>query len=120
MSAPGWLVAEVAEGMQRLMVLRLDGTPPADAIDGVVLAWADALMVRGGGWNATQDAPRIREAFRRLAAHVVRWPAPAEIFLHLPDRAPVQALPPPPITDDQRAHVRAMLAAIRAKLERTK
>ncbi|RPE72519.1 hypothetical protein EDC62_0210 [Tibeticola sediminis] len=114
--APGWLVAEVAEGIQRLLVLRLEGCPPADAVEAVALAWADALMVRGGRWDAQLDAPRIRAAFRSLAAHADRWPAPAAIWQHVPSRPSPKALPEPAPTPQQREHIRQMLERARQAL----
>jgi hypothetical protein len=114
--APGWLVAEVAEGLQRLLVLRLEGTPPADAIDGVVLAWCDALLVSGVNWDDALDAPRIRQAFRLLAAHATRWPAPVQLRDHLPARPERMKLPPPPMTAEQKQRARAMLADIVRKM----
>jgi hypothetical protein len=119
MGAPGWLVAEVAEGLQRLLVLRLEGTPPADAIDGVVLAWCDALLVRGR-WEQAPDAPRIRQAFRSLAAHAMRWPAPANLWEHMPPRPQPQPLPPPAMDESKRAEVKAMLAELAAKMRMPK
>lgn len=116
MSAPGWLVAEVAEGIQRLLVLRLDGAPPADAVEAVALAWVDALLVRGGAWVEHMDAHRVREAFRRMAAHVDSWPPPAKIFEFMPARQPKKALPVPPVSDEVRARAMAMLADIAQKL----
>ena len=119
-AAPGWLVAEVAEGIQRLLVLRLDGCPPADAVEAVALAWADALMVRGGAWREDLDAPRLREAFRRLAAHSTRWPAPAQLWEHLPKRPepPKLQAPPTPPSDEERAKIRALLQQARQHLVR--
>lgn len=119
-AAPGWLVAEVAEGIQRLLVLRLDGCPPADAVEAVALAWADALMVRGGAWREDLDSARLREAFRRLAAHSTRWPAPAEIWQHLPARPAPPRLQAPvtPPSDEERAKIRALLQQARQRLVR--
>lgn len=114
-AAPGWLVAEVAEGIQRLLVLRLDGCPPADAVEAVALAWADALLVRGR-WEQQRDAPRLRQAFRSLAAHVQRWPAPAEVWLHLPPAPEPLRLNPPLSTPQERERIRAMLQQVRQKL----
>jgi hypothetical protein len=110
---PGWLLAEVAEGIQRLLVLRLDGCPPADAVEAMALAWADALLVRGGMWDEALDAPRLREAFRRLAAHVQRWPAPADIWLYMPGRPMQPVLQPPPISDEKRAMAIEILRKMR-------
>ncbi|WP_162860579.1 hypothetical protein [Pseudothauera hydrothermalis] len=115
--APGWLVAEVAEGIQRLLVLRLEGCPPADAVEAVALAWADALMVRGGRWEETLDAPRIRTAFRLLCAHAERWPAPTAIWQHMPSRQTPAALPPPAPTPEQRERIKAYIAQARAALK---
>jgi hypothetical protein len=115
-AVPGWLLAEVAGGIQRLLVLRLEGCPPADAVEALALAWADALLVRGGAWDEALDAPRLREAFRRLAAHVQRWPAPADIWAHLPERPRQPELPPPPMSAAQREKVRAILQQLRHKM----
>lgn len=114
--APGWLIAEVAEGIQRLLVLRLDGCPPADAVEAVALAWVDALLVRGGRWDEHRDAPRIRTAFRRLAAHAERWPAPAAVWQYLPAREEPLTLPAPAPTPEQRERIRQMIASARAAL----
>lgn len=115
--APGWLVAEVAEGIQRLLVLRLEGCPPADAVEAVALAWADALLVRGR-WEQQRDAGRLRQAFRSLAAHVQRWPAPAELWAHLPAaQEPMRlAAPPTPPSAEQRARIAQMLAEMKAAM----
>lgn len=115
--APGWLVAVVAEGIQRLLVLRLEGCPPADAVEAVALAWVDALLVRGGHWDEALDAPRIRAAFRWLAAHAERWPAPAAIWQHMPARAEPPKLPEPALTPEARARAREMLARARQALK---
>lgn len=115
-AVPGWLVAEVAEGIQRLLLLRLEGCPSADAVEAVALAWADAVWVRAGRWTEDQDAPRLRQAFRGLAAHVRRWPAPAEIWEHMPSRHEPLALEPPPPTPEQRARVRELLDQARQRL----
>ncbi|MEO1750702.1 hypothetical protein [Thiofaba sp. EF100] len=115
-AAPGWLVAEVAEGIQRLLVLRLEGCPPADAVEAVALAWADALMLRGGRWSEALDASRIRRAFRALAAHAVRWPAPADIWTHMPSRPEPPRLSPPDPTPEQRERIRNMLQQVRQKI----
>lgn len=115
-AAPGWLVAEVAEGVQRLLVLRLEGCPPADTVQAVALAWADALWLRSGRWSVQEDAPRLRQAFRALAAHATRWPAPAQLWEHLPPRPEPLRLNPPPPAPQERERIRAMLQQVRQKL----
>lgn len=115
-AVPGWLVAEVAEGVQRLLVLRLEGCPSADTVQAVALAWADAIWLRAGCWTPEQDAPRLRRAFRSLAAHATRWPAPADLWQYLPSRPEPPRLEPPPPTPEERARIRAMLQQARQKL----
>lgn len=115
-AVPGWLVAEVAEGVQRLLVLRLEGCPSADTVQAVALAWADAIWIRAGRWTPEQDAPRLRQAFRALAAHATRWPAPAQLWEHLPSRPEPPRLERPPPTPEQRARVREMLQSLRMQL----
>lgn len=115
-AVPGWLVAEVAEGVQRLLVLRLEGCPSADTVQAVALAWADALWLRAGRWSAQEDAPRLRQAFRVLAAHATRWPAPADLWQYLPSRPEPPRLERPPPTPEERARIRAMLQQARQKL----
>ncbi len=111
--APGWLVAEVADGIQRLLVLRLEGCPPADAVEAVALAWADCLMTRGIRWREPMDVPRIRHAFRMLAAQSERWPAPKAFWEWLPARPEPQKLPAPPPSEEEKELVRTMLASLR-------
>lgn len=115
-AAPGWLVAVVAEGIQRLLVLRLEGCPAADAVEAVALAWADTFMVRGGRWEETLDAPRIREAFRHLAAHATRWPAPAELWQYMPARPAPPLLEPPAPSQEERARIAQMIGQLKARM----
>jgi hypothetical protein len=116
--APPWLLALVAEGLQRLLVLRLEGAPSADTIEGVSLAWADALLQRNPRWQAQRDAERIRQAFRALAARAQRWPAPAQWFEHLEPLPPLPLLAPPAPSPEQRARVRELLQQARNRFVR--
>lgn len=114
--APGWLVAEMAEGLQRLVLLRLEGAASADSIAGVALAWADAMMVAGISWDERLDSPRIKMAFRLLAARLERWPAPRHLLEVLPARPEPLKLPEPPPSEADRERARVMLASITKKL----
>ena len=38
-----WLRVEVASGLQKLLALRLPGTPPEDAIIGTAEVWLEAI-----------------------------------------------------------------------------
>lgn len=114
--APGWLEAEVAEGLAALHVLRLPNTPAADQINKVVDVWLVALMEAHHGWDATQDAALIRKAFRRLCAACERWPAPKQLLDALPPRPSPPMLPAPPVSEAKRkaaiAHLQGLMAML--------
>ena len=129
---PPWFWNVILEGLQRLVVLRLDYAPPADAIELTAAAWVSALAAVGSDgayaiWHEALDAPRLAEGFRILGAHRTSWPKPANLLAAMPERprpalsepapplcgaftrpgeglAPVPpALPPPPETERQAA-----------------
>lgn len=112
MAAADWLTAEVARGLQRLLVLSLPGRPQAEVIRGTATAWADALQV-GRAWDQDRDAPRIREGFVRLSSTAAQWPTPRDLLGALPPAPQQKRLAPPttiPATPAARAaRLRALL-----------
>ena len=82
------------------------------------LHWApaDAMMVVGIAWDEAQDVPRLKMAFRLLAARLERWPAPKHLLEVLPARPEPRKLPAPPATEADRERARVMLASITKKL----
>jgi hypothetical protein len=114
---PDWLLQEVAAGLQRLILLALEGGPALESIEGVALAWADACLCWPIAWDEAQDAPRLRLAFRQLAASVKRFPSPVQLREVLPPRqAPPQLAPPEP----NAALAARIQAEIRSVLENWK
>lgn len=112
--APDWLRNEVVSGLQRLVLLALEGGPALDAIEGVAMAWVDACQVWPIAWDRDADAARLRQGFRLLAASCRRWPSPVQLREAMPPRLPSPALPAPP-PDAARAEavqreIRAILA----------
>jgi hypothetical protein len=90
---PQWLVDEIAEGLQKLYLLSLEGTPSSKVIAGTAMAWAEAI-IRGRMLDATRDTPRIRDGFTVLAGRETRWPSPAKLLEAMPSiREPFVALP---------------------------
>lgn len=81
-----WLLAELRVGLQKLLCLRLEGTPSADMIRGTLAAWYDAIT-RRKAYEQDRDAPRIRDAFVTLAATRRRWPAPVDLLESMPSIA---------------------------------
>lgn len=107
-----WIEREVARGLQGLVALRLPGAPGEDAVTLTLDIWLAALAMRTAGWAEVQDAPRLQAAFRALYAQCTAWPAPRQLLDALPSRAPPTALPPPPMTAEERARNRARLTAL--------
>ena len=83
--AEKWFAAAVANGVQRLYVLSLDGTPASATIELTTATWIDTLWPTRS-WRAELDETRIAEAFRQLALNCERWPVPRQLLLALPVR----------------------------------
>lgn len=107
--AADWLRAEIASGLQKLLALRLIGTPPEDAIVGTAEVWLEAIEYCGIQWVEQVDLERVRRAFLALFASCDRWPAPKLFLANLGNRDPPRALPEPPISPAVRERNRARL-----------
>jgi len=84
-------------------------------------AWTDALTDRGIV-DPQNDPARIEAAFRYLAAHAEKWPAPNTLVTVMPavPREYFRALPKPELTPEEaeaeRQRRRAVIAEHAAKL----
>lgn len=78
----------------KLLALRLQGTPPEDAIVGTAEVWLRALWP-DRTWAEHIDRIRIQQAFRVLFRICDRWPTPKLFLDNLGSRPQPQALPPP-------------------------
>lgn len=89
-----WLHDCIVENFQNLVLLHLEGAPPAETIAYSVGAWLRAMSRWNIAWNEQLDKPRINEAFLLLSGQVQRWPSPAQLRAVLPARQyPQPALP---------------------------
>ncbi|MGQ0708737.1 MAG: hypothetical protein ACT4NV_03205 [Rhodoferax sp.] len=113
-----WLRCEIASGLQKLLALRLAGTPPEDAIVGTAEVWLEALDGCGIQWVEHLDQQRVRRAFQTLFRICDRWPAPRVFLDNLGNRDPPRALPPPPVTPEVRERNLARLRELRDTLAR--
>lgn len=113
---PAWLLELIKARMERLVILGLDGRPLGRAMGEVVQMWAQIIAARLPQADVALDAPRLHAAFDVLEVTCERWPAPKQLLDALPARPQPRPLPPPPMSEDQRAKVRAMLADVAAKL----
>lgn len=86
---PNWFGDAVAAGLQRLVALRLPGTPAADMLQATAKVWIGALLSRPIDWQEARDLPRIRQAFLTLTATMDHWPSPSEFMAAFPRAEPL-------------------------------
>jgi len=115
---PDWFREVIGTGLQKLVLIRLAGTPPADLLTSTAGAWTEALWTRGQ-WDESADRPRMERAFSALLRTCDRWPTPKAYLDHLGNRPPQPQLPPPPLSPEQRAQNRARLHAMLQDLNLT-
>lgn len=84
---PPLLEAEVLEGLQRLLTLRLPGSPAQDTIILTSDTWSNAVYVKCGNWQDNLDKGRISFAFAKLFASVDKWPTPKQLIELIPPRS---------------------------------
>ena len=108
-----WLQAEIITGLQKLYALRLQGTPPEDAIVGTAQVWLEAIYSSRIQWDEALDKQRVRQSFTSLCRQAERWPAPKHFIDNLGSRPQPQALPKPRYPPDQ---AKANLSKIRQLL----
>ena len=98
--AEKWFERAIVAGFQGLVTLRLDGAPPADAVNLTLDIWLVALT-KNRQWDEGLDAERIRETFESLFASCERWPSPARFLRDLKPRRLPPLLPKPTRTEGQ-------------------
>ena len=115
METAEWFRIEIVTGLQKLLALRLQGTPPEDAIVGTAAVWLEALWP-DRAWAEHLDRERLRQAFRTLCRSCDRWPPPKLFLDNLGGRPEPPKLPPPPITPEEAARNRARLRELARSL----
>lgn len=70
---PDWFRIVIATGLQKLLALRLAGTPPEDAIVGTAEVWLEAIWNNGCRWDEQLDRERLERAFLVLFRVCDRW-----------------------------------------------
>jgi len=112
---PNWLLIELANGAEILLMCCLPGAPSAETISTTVKTWG-GIFSQTRTWIETRDIPRLRQAFIRLATNCERWPTPKQILEAIPPplASPWKALPkpeyPPEKARENLAKIREILA----------
>lgn len=118
MEADEWFRAEIATGLQKLLALRLQGTPPEDAIVGTAEVWLEALWP-DRTWAEHIDRIRIQQAFRVLFRICDRWPTPKLFLDNLGSRPQPQALPSPQASPEVIARNKAKLKELMEQMAKS-
>lgn len=122
---PDWAYNQMIDGLQKLLVLRLQGAPPADTITALAAVWEEALTPITRHWQSKTDHNRLPEAFRRVMQQSSKWITPAQLIEQIPRR---QVAPPaglieakaPPLTPEQRRRNQERLRQIAQILAQAK
>lgn len=122
---PDWAYNQMIDGLQKLLVLRLQGSPPADTIGALAMVWEEALTPITWAWQPETDGARLPAAFRRLISQAEKWAQPAQLIKQIPPRTepPVSALienkrSPPSAAERELA--KAQVAQMLNRLTRSK
>lgn len=84
---PDWAYNQMIEGLQKLLVLRLQGAPPADTISALAAVWEEALTPHTWAFNEQLDHNRLPTAFKRVIQHTEKWVQPAQVIREIPPRS---------------------------------
>ena len=107
-----WIGREIANGIQALKALGLEGQPPEDSTRLTADIWLRAFKAHLGLAIEKVDAPRIREAFQRSFSVLRRWPSPAMIIDLMPDRPKRDVLDAPELSEEQKEKNRVRIKEI--------
>ena len=107
----------VLTGLQRLLALRLVGSPPADAIELTASVWIDAIVRYPIAWNEQLDAWRLQAGFDQLVWRSERWPTVKHLIDSLPKRLPPPPLPKPVMTKRMQQEGKQRLKKILDELD---
>ena len=116
---PDWFRIVIATGLQKLLALRLAGTPPEDAIVGAAEVWLEAIWNNGCRWDEQLDRERLERAFLVLFRVCDRWPPPKLYLDNIGARAPPRQLPPPPVSPEVREQNLARIRELMKDLKKT-
>ena len=95
-----WIKNEIMVGIENACNFGFLGEPKS--IDKTAELWFSIFENTCKNWEYGRDKGRILKAFDAFFLTGKRFPLPVNIIELLPKREPLQALPPPEITDEER------------------
>ena len=85
---PEWAYNQMIEGLQKLLVLRLSGAPPADTVTALAAVWEEALTPYTWYYDKGTDGRRLPQAFAAVVQAADKWVQPAHKIGVVPTLAP--------------------------------
>lgn len=120
---PEWAYNQMIEGLQKLLVLRLSGAPPADTVTALAAVWEEALTPYTWYYDKGTDGRRLPQAFAAVVQTADKWVQPAHVIAALPPRAETDVLrleqKQPALSEQERQDRRADIARMLAKLRQS-
>lgn len=78
----------IADGIAKLLVLRLRGSPAHDTVKPLIRVWIETMDSQPIRWDVERDLPRVVAGFQALQRAVKFWPAPSDFWDAMPPRKP--------------------------------
>ncbi len=120
---PEWAYNQMIDGLQRLLVLRLSGAPPADTVTALAAVWEEALTPYTWYYDKGTDGRRLPQAFAAVVQTAEKWVQPAHVIAALPPRAETDVLrleqKQPALSEEERQDRRADIARMLAELRQS-
>ncbi len=106
---------ELVDGLSLLVGARLAYAPQTEAkLDETLAAW-EVILASRGGWDVDKDKGRVIAAFVEMSTKLDAFPAPKQLFAHLPPRPlppPLPAPDPAPCPPEIKAQLDALTAGL--------
>lgn len=120
---PEWAYNQMIEGLQKLLVLRLSGAPPADTVTALAAVWEEALTPYTWYYDKNTDGRRLPQAFAAVVQAADKWVQPAHVIAALPPRPETDVLrleqKQPALSEEERQDRRADIARMLTELRQS-
>lgn len=101
MNRDAWFNNAIIEGLQKLVTLRLENTPPMETIQLTASTWQEILWPKKR-WHQQIHQRRIESAFTQMMGNINKWPAPKDLLDYMPKGEGQHMLPKPPPSQEEK------------------